>query len=237
MEQDRLAVESVVCSGRLPPEPEKENGGRGASEWNPKRRRAGRGRTGDRETEFNVPLQWVTRGCNCRSGRNRAGIAVMGVVRWLHRVDTDISATSDEAAPLSRFSAHRTADIRPSRPGIHRHGSSSIRKLPDRLTLPFDTRDSGYSFGSPRFPRFRVICSYKRKWRLFSERRQLDRVTCLIKLKESLWMRETTRWFSKIEKLGEVIGEENDGVGYRSIKAERGCMVGALLEGVCVRMI
>lgn len=111
MEQDRLAVESVVCSGRLPPGPEKENSGRGASEWNPKRRRAGRGRTGDRETEFNVPLQWVTRGCNCRSGRNRAGIAVMGVVRWLHRVDTDISATSDEAAPLSRFSAHRTAPI------------------------------------------------------------------------------------------------------------------------------
>jgi len=31
--------------------------------------------------EFNVPLQWVTRGCNCRSGRNGANIAPMGVVR------------------------------------------------------------------------------------------------------------------------------------------------------------
>lgn len=30
------------------------------------------------ETEFNVPLQWVTRGCNCRSGRNGAGIAADG---------------------------------------------------------------------------------------------------------------------------------------------------------------
>lgn len=52
-----------------------------------------------RETEFNVPLQWVTRGCNCRSGRNGARIAAMGVVRWLHRVDTDISATTDETPP------------------------------------------------------------------------------------------------------------------------------------------
>lgn len=38
-------------------------------------------------------------------------------------------------------------------------------------------------------------------------------------------------------EIGEVIGEENGGVGYRSITAERGCMVGALLEGVCVGMI
>lgn len=30
------------------------------------------------EMEFNVPLQWVTRGCNCRSGRNGAGIAADG---------------------------------------------------------------------------------------------------------------------------------------------------------------
>lgn len=31
--------------------------------------------------KFNVPLQWVTRGCNCRGGRNGASIAPMGVVR------------------------------------------------------------------------------------------------------------------------------------------------------------
>lgn len=34
----------------------------------------------EKEGEFNVPLQWVTRGCNCRSGRNGASIALMGVV-------------------------------------------------------------------------------------------------------------------------------------------------------------
>lgn len=44
--------------------------------------------------KFNVPLQWVTRGCNCRSGRNGESIAPRGVVRWLHHVDTDILATS-----------------------------------------------------------------------------------------------------------------------------------------------
>jgi hypothetical protein len=34
-----------------------------------------------RREEFNVPLQRVTRGCNCRSGRNGASIAPMGVAR------------------------------------------------------------------------------------------------------------------------------------------------------------
>ena len=114
-----------VCSGRQPPggqRPEEKNdGGRLNGRMKPDETgsctRVDEGGRGTRETEFNVPLQWVTRGCNCRSGRNGAGIAAMGVVRWLHRVDTDISASGDEAAPLSlsltlfRFSARQPALI------------------------------------------------------------------------------------------------------------------------------
>lgn len=58
------------------------------------------------ETEFNVPLQWVTRGCNCRSGRNGAGIAADGrgsliTPRWY------------------RYLGYRRRGRTPPRPPIH----------------------------------------------------------------------------------------------------------------------
>lgn len=44
--------------------------------------------------EFFWPMlvaSWVTLGCNCSSGRARAGFVLMGVVHWLHFHDTMIS--------------------------------------------------------------------------------------------------------------------------------------------------
>ena len=93
----RAEEERIESSERMKPKGTGSNGAkRGAGSW---RGRGGGSTIQGRETEFNVPLQWVTRGCNCRSGRNGASIAAMGVVRWLHRVDTDISATTDEPPP------------------------------------------------------------------------------------------------------------------------------------------